>query len=595
MSNLYHPLKTVEVRDSIVDFVEPAYIVRKPANLKSFQINQTQTYSNSAITTKLEVSNTQMVIDRNILWEQPIDVSITGSLSTGGQLINDGAFSLRSNALAKIVNTINVQYGNVSYAFNSSDVVSALERYNSYDCTKYNTSLSASYLDQSQSYDDFIGSNRNPMNLFSVGTGSQFHRGAFPVRELSNPVLAPNVVGTATFKTTLRAMLLTSPLLDQILKHGTGYGLTHLNNLNIDLTLIPALGSRLFSVAKNIGANVLSVNSLTVQIQQPIFRFIQVSPHFDEIPPVLTYGLNTLERYPTDFVFQNQIQQVPSQVIQLSRIPQYLMFFARYNNNITQQGNGAGIAGCQIPDAFASLVSATVDFDGETLLSNADNAMFYKMSSENQLVDNFLTFNGEPLVKSFNVGTTGQYVFPAGSVCKLVFNKDISLKKASLASGVNYRTNIQVNATFKNQTYGTASNISNNFTFYLIAVYDDILQLYGDNNGQIGYAPLSESDVLNSNKQNENIHYDIMRNHNLTGAGLLSGLSNILSHGKKLYPMIHKVYGSNKYLRGKIKEFLRNSGDEGKQLANNLSSMGFGAQSGGAMAGRNRLRKNLLN
>ena len=69
MSNLYAPLKTVEVRDSIVDFVEPAYIVRKPANLKSFQINQTQTFSNSAITTKLEVSNTQMVIDRNILWE----------------------------------------------------------------------------------------------------------------------------------------------------------------------------------------------------------------------------------------------------------------------------------------------------------------------------------------------------------------------------------------------------------------------------------------------------------------------------------------------------------------------------------------------
>jgi hypothetical protein len=591
MSNLYAPLKTVEVRDSIVDFVEPAYIVRKPANLKSFQINQTQTYSNSAITTKLEVSNTQMVIDRNILWEQPVSVSVVATSNVaGGRVLQDGCFSLRSHALAKVVNTINIQYGNVSYAFNSSDVISALERYNSYDCTKYNTDIAESYLDQSQSYDDFLGSNRNPLNLFSAGIGSQSHRGASNISNIVNPVIA--VAGTnytATFDMTLRSMLTSSPLLDQILKHGTGYGLTHLNNLNIDITLVPQLGARMFSFMRNRNSDTLTIQSITVQINNPLFRFIQVSAHHDTIPPILTYGLNTLERYPTDFTFDNQTRQVSSQVIQISRIPHYLMFYARPTNNILQQGNGT-LHGSQIPDAFATLVSATIDFDGETLLSNADVSMFYKMGSENQLVDSFVQYSGSPLLKSIGGSANGTFIYPIGSVSKLLFNKDISLKKASLAPGTNYRTNIQVNARFTNQTFGLPQNITNNYTFYLVCVYDDILQLYGDNNGQIGYAPLSEADVMNAHKQNDSVHYDVLRNHNLTGAGILSGLSNLLEHGKKLYPMIHGAYNSSigRAVRDKVKNYLSENGMVECALA--LEDKGFG----GRMAPRHKMGKSLL-
>jgi hypothetical protein len=591
MSNLFSPIKVVEVRDSLVDFVEPAYIVRKPANLKSFQINQTQTFSNSAITSKLEISNTQMVIDRNILWEQPITVSVVATSNVaGGRVLQDGCFSLRSHPLSKIVNTLNIQYGNVSYAFNSSDVISALERYNSYDCTKYNTDIAESYLDQSQNYDDFLGSNRNPLNLFSAGVGTQSHRGASNISNITNPVMA--VVGTpytATFQMTLRTMLTSSPLLDQILKHGTGFGLSHLNNLNIDITLVPQLGARLFSFMKNRNADVLTIQSINVTINQPLFRFIQISAYSGSVPPVLTYGLNTLERYPTDFTFDVKTRQVNSQVIQLSRIPQYLMFYARPTNNVLQQGT-ATLHGSQIPDAFASLVSATVDFDGETLLSNADVSMFYKMASENQLVDSFIQYSGAPVLKSVSGSSAGTFIYPIGSVSKLLFNKDISLKKADLAPGTNYRTNIQVNATFTNPTFGLPENITNSYTFYLVCVYDDILQIYGDNNANINYAPISQADVANANKQNENIHYDVLRNHNLTGAGLLSGLTNLITHGKKLYPMIHGAYNSklSKAIRGSIKSALHNTGNH--ELARGLKSIGFG----GRMAPQSSLASSLL-
>jgi hypothetical protein len=269
------------------------------------------------------------------------------------------------------------------------------------------------------------------------------------------------------------------------------------------------------------------------------------------------------------------------------------MFFARPNNNVLQQGNGT-LHGSQIPDAFASLVNAQMTIDGESLMANADVSMYYKMCSENQLVDSFVQYAGAPLVKSFGSSGVASYVLPIGSVTKVMFNKDILLKKGYLAPGTNYRTTIQVNATFRNRTFGTPQNVTNFYTLYLVCVYDDILQIYGDNLAQIGQAPISQNDVYETQKQNNNIHYDVLRNHNLTGAGILSGLSNLLEHGKKLYPMIHGAYSSGlgRMVRDKVKSYLRESGNS--NIADSLDSIGFGAPSGGRMASRHRLGKNLL-
>ena len=124
----------------------------------------------------------------------------------------------------------------------------------------------------------------------------------------------------------------------------------------------------------------------------------------------------------------------------------------------------------------------------------------------------------------------------------------------------------------------------------MVCVYDDILQLYGDNNANINYAPINQADVVNAHKQNESIHYDVLRNHNLTGAGILSGLTNLLSHGKKLYPMVHGAYNSKlgKNIRNSIKSVLKETGHP--QLASALKSIGFG----GKMAPHGRMSSSLL-
>lgn len=578
MSNCLQPLAVVQCKEALLDFHNPAYCAKLPTNLKSFQINNTQTFSNSAVSAKLEISNTAQVIDRNIILDLPLNVNIVGTTSTGANILLDGCWAFRSNALGKIIQTINVQYGNSSYAFSSSDVMSMLEHYNAQAPKKYREDYSPQMLDASQTYEQLYTSPRNPLALYSAGTDTQWHRGAHPIWGVgatkyqpsgvsnTNPVV--NTPTQATFSTVLTSLLLSSPLLDKLTEKGGSYGLSHLNNLNIDITFVSNIGARLLSFMKTRGVDVLTITNITVEVGKPVFRYVQVSDK-EPIPRLLSYNLHTIERYPTDVVLPyQQLFTITSNVVQLSRIPNYAMVGVRPSNNVLLNGDGT-FAGCQVPDAFAAIQSVQILFDGQTLMSNSDPSQLYKMAVEAGCVDNFPQWSGYSLVQSYNNGAP-TYINGAGSVLKMVFGRDISLLKENLASGVNYRTNLQINLNVVNQ-----SPITSAFTYYMVLCYDDIIQIFDDNNANICSAPLSQNDVLSAEVDGSRVHYDVLRDHNLTGgSGFLSGLSNVLSHGHKAYKMIKGAYESplGQCVASAVKSHLSGRGMSGGSIAS-LSKM----------------------
>jgi len=544
MSNCLQPLNVVQCKEPLLDFHNPSYCAKLPTNLKSFQINNTQTFSNSAISAKLEISNTAQVIDRNIILDLPLDVAITGTTSTGKNILLDNCWAVRSNALGKMIQTINIQYGNSSYAFSSSDVMSMLEHYNAMAPMKYKEDFQPQMLDASQTYDVLFGSPRNPLNLYSEGTDTQWHRGAQPIWQTGggsqyNPGTIVNTSTNANFSMLLSSLVLSSPLLDKLTHGGSSYGLSHLNNLNIDITFVPNLANRLLSFMRDRQGDVLSITNINITVNKPVFRYIQISDK-EPIPRLLSYSLNTIERYPSDVVLsQGVLTQVNSQVIQLSRIPNYAMVAVRPSNQVYNAGNGAGVAGCQIPDAFCAIQSINVLFDGQTLFANSDPSQLYKIAVESGCVDNFPQWAGYSMPLTFNSGAP-TFVQGAGSVLKLVFGRDVSLLKENLASGVNYRTNLQINMNVVN-----LSPLTQNFTYYMVLCYDDIIQIFDDNNANICSAPLSQNDVLSAEENSARVSYDSLRDHNLTGGkGFLSGLSNVLSHGHKNFDTIKKMYNS---------------------------------------------------
>lgn len=595
MSNLTFPLPVVEVKQALLDFVPPSVIVNKPNNLKSFLVNETQTYSNSATSTKLEISNADKVVDRNVIWEQPLDVEVIGSTSTGANILIENTWGFRSQPLSKILNTIQINYGNNSYTFNCADIISMLERYNSFNPDKYVEDLTLSQLDNCQDYSDLYGANRNPLSMYSEGKDNEYGRCSQPIwgvgSDPNNPKPVENTPTSAKFSTVLRTCLISSPLLDKFRKGGASFGLAHLTNIDIQMTFVSNLGARLLSFMRDRGGDILTITAINITIQKPKFRFVQVSDK-ETIPPVLSYNLNTLQRFPIDCNLPRGVQtQVNSQVIQLDRIPNYLMIGARPSNNVWLSNNyvdslGNTWNGSQMPDAFAQITNLNIQLDGQDLLSNADVSQLYKMAVQNNLVDNFIQFAGVPVPKAF----TGkpQFLAPSGSVLKLRFGEDLSLYTApNLAPGVAYKTNLTVNATFVNQCPFT-----DNFTFYLVLCYDDILQLTGSNDSRLTSAPLSQADVANARNENIRVHYDVLRNHNLAGAGFLSGLSNIIQTGKKALPILKDIFNSpvGQFARDQIK---KKAFEYNPTVGNVLKQTGFG-MSGGAVAHKSHMRKSLF-
>lgn len=560
MSNLNFPLPVHQVVDAPLDFVNPSILVRQGSAVKSFQVNIPNSFSNSSITTRLEVSSVSMLIDRHILIELPVSVSMTGSRSDGANLLQSGCQAVRSQAFAKACQNITIQLSNVSYTFNSGDVMSAFEHYNLFDSSKYNADIGQPMLDQYVEYDNGFGSNRNPLQLYSTGMNSVIHRGS---QLWTNIVNSPS---SASWDTVIRAYIPCTPLHDMVMRQGGGYALAHTDVLNLDITFVSNLFSRMFSFCTTTNGSTLTITSGGVNINQPVVRFVQLSDQYGVPPEIVSYPLKTVERYNTDFTFSSNPQPVSSAVIQISRVPESMYIVARPSNNTLISGAG-GRAGAQISDCFCPLQSVNIFLDGQTLLTNASQADLWKMSTENGLVDNFLQFSGSRVLTEIS-SANGSYAFTNGAPVKLVFNKDIVLAgKPTFSTGNLYKTNLQVNCIF-NQTNPSITN----WSLYLVLCYSDVIQLYGSNNAVISNASLTDNDVLQAKKMNQSVHYDVFHGNDLSGGGLMD-CGKALYSTHKILPMLKHVY---------------------EKCAPSIGSSAGGAISGGAMAKKLKLKHNLL-
>lgn len=571
----------IEVREGLCDFTEPAFTVLKPSNLKAININQTNTFSNSAISAKLEIPNEFNIVDKNILWTQKMRVKITGnSVDSEGNpsdraLFEVGCIAPRSNPLSKIVNTITLTFGGSSYSMVLGQVVDMMERYNVYASRKYQSSLTPTMLDTATDYDALQNTSRNPLNAYKDGSGDEMlPRGSYmPVDMIKN---------TSTyceFDITLNDYLQVAPLSSNITRQGGQYGLSHLTSLNLDLTLFSgALGQRLFSIARfRSGGNTVNITNIDVQLDRPIFRFITLNTTNDVIPNLVYYPLKTIERQPATFNLPYGVPTtVSSPVLTLSRVPVAVLFSAKPTQNVVQFNNTTNLRdGSQYSDSFTRCDNVNIQFDGQALLTNSNNQDLYKMSSENGLVDNYQLFAGNPLVNGMSaVSPSGDYLptsfSPSGSCVKLCFGKDISLRR-NLAPMVSYRTNFQITATFTNFNKNVET-----FDFVLVMMYDNVLALFDSNLSAISYAPLSEADAINAHKMNNAVHSDYLRSEQLNGGGFMDGINKFLHHAKVIYPHLKNVFQSElgKKAREAIKSGLSDAGHS--KVSGALNAVGFG-------------------
>jgi hypothetical protein len=560
-------LEVVVVKDELMDWVEPVYTINAPSSLKSFNAQDIQTYSNSYINATLNLNSSEFVVDPAILHDQPVTITITGSSSLGNPLLLDGCFALRSNALYKMCNTIELKLGSTSNTTNVGDVLSACERYNNFTTEKFLNSFGLSYLDQSQSYNDLIGAPKNPLGLYSTGSDMIEARGAYPITIVSN------TSSSAVIQTTLRQLVPISPLVDKIRRDGSPVqGLSHLNNLSFNITFYANAGNRVLSLADVRPNNdVLTLTNVQVTIGQPVFSFVQLKSRNESIPKVLAYPLVSQERYifTLPAIAQNATYQYNLSSFNLSRVPQSMLVYARASNNALLNT----VNGVFLPDTFAKLSNIVIQYDGQQLMGQSIPENYYQISMNNGLQDSWTQFSGLPIVKS---ATNQTYINGVGSCIKFDFGKDISLYPGIVVGSYN-ECSIGMQVSITNISPYSALAQSGGMELYLVMLYSDVIELYDNNLAQISNIPVSASDIANS-KSAEHVHRTVMKGADITGTGIMSSLGNILKS-----PKLHGVVKSMKQafsspaghaVRNAVKSHLRTMGHP--KIANALHAVGFG-------------------
>lgn len=568
MSNIApKKLNVVVVKDELMDFIEPVYTINGPSSLKSFNAQDIQTYSNSHINAVLNMNSTDFIADPAILHVQPVTFTITGT-TTGGvrNLLEDNCFSLRSNALYKAVNTLELKIGSTGNTTSVGDSISALERFNNYTLDKFINNYGLSYLDQTQDYADLVGANKNPMGMYQLGTDIIEPRGSYPIN------VTQNTPTSATFSTTLRQLIPISPLVDKLRRDGSPVtGLSHLSNLGINITFYTNAGVRMLSFADiRPGGNTVTLSNISVAIGQPIFSFVQLKCRNEPIPRVLAYPLVSQDIN----VFEKTLPfDTPTTInvasFNLTRVPHSMVVFARPSNAALLND---GPNGAFIPDAFAALSNLTVQYDGQTLFAQSIPENLYAMAVQNGISDTFTQWSGLNILKTISTSNTGTYMNGVGSVLKFEFGRDISLYPGTVIGSYNEC------AISMQDTATNLCPFTTDFELYMIMLYSDVIELYDNNLAQISNIPVSYADILSANRS-DHAHREHVRHPDLTGAGLFSSLGNFAKSGKLIGIIkgIKEAFNSpaGRVIRQKAKELLRSSGHP--KIAAHLDAIGVGA------------------
>lgn len=549
MSYTLNPLKTVKVLDPLVNINEEReYAILEGGKEYTWKPVISTSYSNSNAVFSAPPPNPGIIVDRKVIYKQPVTLTFTGTSS--GHLLNSGYDAFRAYPISSILNVLNVTLNNTSASINMSDVIQPLLRY--HNCTmnkEYDYSLTPSYMDQSQNYTDLIGGNRNPLGTYLDGTdGDVMQRGAFKLDSISNGATG------ATLTATLTEPLFLSPFLFSHHQHSGFIGLQTMQftfNWNSDLT-------RIWSHAS--GQSTLS--SITVTLGQPTLLFKYITPKETmRIPRFCQYPYFVVDRYPTqssNSYAPNASNTESTANIQLNSIPRRMYILARKNNSSLTYADS---------DVFFGIQKISINWNNRSgLLSSASQEQLYKISVKNGCNLNWTQWSGGP---STVLG--GNQIGTIGSVLCLEFGTDIGLTDLE-APGLNGTYQLQMDLTIQNvnQTQTIANPV-----IYVITVSEGVLSIE-DNRVITQIGVISKQDILDAQQQ-KGIDYKTVEH--------VSGSGDFLGDVKQFFKELpgHVVQGI-KYAAPAVKEIASTA----RELAPLLLGVGDG---GVAVGGKKACKK----
>jgi hypothetical protein len=462
------------------------------------------TFSNSSTQFSVPPPNPQTYVSRRIMLKQPVRITLSGDTLNSYNLYQSDYDAFRQMPLHSVIQTLDIVLNGQSTSINMNDVIKPLLLFhnNERDLGEREFSLSPACRDQSQQYEDLIGSVRNPLStIVSTNPRSQAGRGAFPYDSIVNNA---GLGVQAVIEATLCEELMLSPLLFGGVRDE---GFIGLQKIEMNITW----DNNLAKMWSHSDSDNVTLNSVSVELLQPSLLFRYVTPPLIwKQPSFSQYCYNEIQRYPTtgQQMLADGRATLTSNNIQLNSIPRFIYLFARRQNS-EQSFNTT--------DSYMSINGVRVNWNNQNaLLSNASQQQLYDISRKNGFDGSWLDWSAGDVYAEF--GSQSQRINGIGSVLCLEMGVDIGLKDDECPGMIGtYNLQVELDVTNKSQSTLTP-------TLYIITVINGVFTIY-DNSASKRIGVVSKKEAMEAKEQMGIDYYGLQKN-------LMSGGFNLKKVGK---------------------------------------------------------------
>lgn len=510
-------LQTVRVLDPRLNINHKRmYAIYEGAETVSVKDFSTTSFSDSSFIFSSPPPNPKIAVSRKLYLQVPITFTMTGTAPIGQFLLQPQNDAIRSYPLSSVMTSLIVTINTQAVSINMADVIQPLLRYNNYQKEReFEYSISPAMMDQFQTYEEGVGTIRNPLGAY--GDCYEMARGAYPYTVINNAVgLGPGVPVTSTV-----SMLLTEPIFLSPFMFGCGDQNAFIGIQTFDFNFNFGNLGNMWCHSNAGGSTLTSVTGHFTS--NPLLLFTYLTPKIlKPILPRYVYSYYEIQRYPTTFtsVLSNQTVNIQSQNIQLNSIPNRMYLWVRRNNN-DQTFNTT--------DTFFRINSVQVNFENQTnLLASATELDLYNISKSNGCSLTWEQWHGT--TNTFNnTSATGTTISTTGSVLCLQFGKDIGLNQLQAPGKLgSFQLQVNIGVTNVNQ----ASPI--NAVFYIATISEGTFTIENNRSyTQIGV--ITDKDILDS-KQSPYVDYNMLKN--VYGGDFLDDISRF---GNTLWSGIKEV------------------------------------------------------
>ena len=545
-------LKYMEVVDDVSNINEESYFpIYTGGSRVSYKNVTTTNFSNSTFNFTIQVPSLNTIVDRVIMLKTNIKLIFTGSINSGvtetSQLINAGYDAFRAIPLASNMSNMSVTLGTITNSINIKDLIQPLSRYNNNPLKVRGVqSMAPDCLDQTQNYDDLLGTIRNPLGVFhntSPMSGIS-GRGGFPYVIVNN-----NATG-AEIDAVITEYLYVSPFLSN--NSCQEKGLVGLKTIEFIFNFQTNL-NRIWSHSNKL----TTINSIEVKFSKPTLTVKFVSPSITKpVPSLIYYPYYKVERRPTNQnggLLPGASMDVNTNTIELVSVPRRLYFFARIEDKFLDITR---------PDSYFSIEGISLTLENQSgLLSNATQQDLYRMSVENGCNMSWAEWSGQKT--NFNLSGNPDEYYGAGSVLCIELGKDVglvdrvpgSLGKFQVQAKLRVTNNTNYPFTTTN-SMGQVTIIPTPFTLYMVDVqFGTFVISNGNSMNMLGLPSLV--DILNSKQVNSVASLDQQR---ITGTSFIGGniFKNIGNFFRKKVVPVAKDIG-NELIHDALPKFVRSS------------------------------------